>query len=596
MRQFDRSFHVSLSLHKAIKVTPGRINRILKKDINISEQDLKYANDNYPLTKKPNDTHKQNHVKRKVKRGIPPKILELASRKGSISSNVKDPSGKTKINILQHVKNLDKRMVGHKTRRPNQIIWSKPGIIDTHGELQQVKSPESDKLPTLAHELSDILKTNGIQYHRPEADNIKIDYLEKFNHFNESFIPPSKDSKLFDITKEKGKTYFSSTSSMTSTLFTFYKLINHYSPDFDRRFKFKFTNLMTNLPTSFILSRKAPETFAVESDKSGDRETFLSKFGHISEALLTNETKEIENFKRIFDNNLDADASKGLVDKYQKFSNPENVYNMAIYDKFLMRSQLDCFDVDLPGNGTFDLKSRAIGEIRYDISNPDIKSTTYSDKFSHKDEFNDLIRTGGLFKYSTQARIGQMDGIFISYHNLRHYLGFEYLKIEDIDKIYFNDSPVSNGIGDIQFKVSIKIWGKILDSIREDLNSDNYRVLLHHNLKFGIMEIFAVPLTTQQVDHLQAISKNSQGSPTKHQEDLVAFNESTLDSNVLNYELSVNSYEGGKLLSPGILPQNLDNYSFSYKISRKQPNINHYNNLLYNFVKPLQISDKRPQQ
>lgn len=592
MRRFDRSLHISLAIHKEVKVTPQRINQILNHGINVSDQDLRYANDNYPLTKKPNFPPKRKtFVKRHQKKGIPTKILQLASKK-DVRREVASPKDKVKIDILQHVKNLDKRMVGHRTRRPNQIIWNKPGIIDSYGELEQVKSPESEKLPTLAHKLSDILKTNGIQYHKPKnSTNIKIDYLEKFNHFNESFVPPSKDSKLFDMTRDKGKTYFSSTSSMTSTLFTFYKLMNHYAPDFRKRFNFNFTNLMTNLPTSFILSRKAPGVYAVESDKSGDRDTFLSKFGHISEALLTNETKEIETFKKIFENK--TDSTEGMIDKYHKFLNPENVYNMAIYDKFLMRSQLDCFDGDLPGNGTFDLKSRAIGEIRYDISNPDIKSTTYSDKFSHKDEFNDLIRTGGLFKYSTQARIGQMHGIFISYHNLRHYLGFEYLKIEDIDKIYFNNSPISNAIGNIQFKSSIKIWGKLLDHIREDLDSDNYRVLLHHNLKFGTMEVFVVPLTADQVDQLQSISKNSNGSPIKHQQDLIEFNESTLDLKVLNYELSIHSYENGKLLSPGMLPQTIDNYSFSYKISRKQPNVTHYSNLLHNFVKPLKVSDKR---
>ena len=39
-----------------------------------------------------------------------------------------------------------------------------------------------------------------------------------------------------------------------------------------------------------------------------------------------------------------------------------------------------------------------------------------------------------FLKYSFQARIGNMDGIFVAYHNTARIFGFQYLPLEEMDE------------------------------------------------------------------------------------------------------------------------------------------------------------------
>ena len=45
------------------------------------------------------------------------------------------------------------------------------------------------------------------------------------------------------------------------------------------------------------------------------------------------------------------------------------------FGKLLMRSQLDCHDPRLPGNGVFDIKTRACAPIRHDRANFAVRSS-----------------------------------------------------------------------------------------------------------------------------------------------------------------------------------------------------------------------------
>jgi hypothetical protein len=85
-----------------------------------------------------------------------------------------------------------------------------------------------------------------------------------------------------------------------------------------------------------------------------------------------------------------------------------------------MRSQLDCHDDRLPRK-TFDIKTRATIAIRRDILNhAHAAGYTISKAMGYLESFErekyDLIRAAFL-KYSFQARIGKMDGIFLAYHS-----------------------------------------------------------------------------------------------------------------------------------------------------------------------------------
>lgn len=70
-------------------------------------------------------------------------------------------------------------------------------------------------------------------------------------------------------------------------------------------------------------------------------------------------------------------------------------------DKFVLRSQLDCFDRRLPGTGVFDIKTRAVMTIRHDLLNFEENSgyqirTLQGLAESFEKEYYDLIRSAFL--------------------------------------------------------------------------------------------------------------------------------------------------------------------------------------------------------
>lgn len=134
-----------------------------------------------------------------------------------------------------------------------------------------------------------------------------------------------------------------------------------------------------------------------------------------------------------------------------------------------MRSQLDCRDEDLPGSGVFDIKTRAISEIRHDVYNYRVRAydcfpcgtqfitrpQSYQDRKlealtgrygSFESEYYDMIRSAFL-EYSFQARIGGMDGVFVAYHNVAQMFGFQYISLDEMDTALFGRA----GAGDRVF-------------------------------------------------------------------------------------------------------------------------------------------------
>lgn len=57
---------------------------------------------------------------------------------------------------------------------------------------------------------------------------------------------------------------------------------------------------------------------------------------------------------------------------------------------------------------------------------------------SFEKEYYDLIRSAFL-KWTFQARIGDMDGMFVAYHNTARMFGFQYIPLEEMDtRVYGN--------------------------------------------------------------------------------------------------------------------------------------------------------------
>lgn len=496
--------------------------------------------------------------------------------------------------------------------------------INFNEEFKQVNSIDSASIPRLAHNLDRALFSPGVHFLQDPRTRIynftpylkKIIKLEDFNFDAiEPFVSVSKDTTLLKAASENNKMFYSSTSSMTSTLIQFYLLLNNYNPDSTDRFNFpKFSGVIERIASSVVVqpkgvNEKTGETiYAVESDKSADTEILLSAMGHCLEALLTTEENEFEKYTNKY------------KDKIVNQPQPQNVYNYATYGDFLMRSQLDCYDERLPGNGTFDLKTRAVCAIRHDSVNPELENNKYqiwklNGQFeSFEREFNDLIRTGALLKYGFQARIGQMDGIYIAYHNINSFFGFQYLPLSEIDNIFYNhtnnerykhfnlknideiNDDMPSYVAETQFKMSLSIWENLLKRIIKDFPpSIPFRLVMKTikspNSADLRVVVSAVPLDENQVSKLQTLPKAfktsfredlSQEERLKnlraHRDELNDFNKESAKAGVHTYYIDVDQLFG-KYCSRDIhaYPRSKDQkWNVNYSITKVNDNAKLY--------------------
>lgn len=97
---------------------------------------------------------------------------------------------------------------------------------------------------------------------------------------------------------------------------------------------------------------------------------------------------------------------------------------------------------------------------------------------SFEREYYDLIR-GGFLKYIMQMKIGQMQGAAIAYHNTQKIFGFQYIKLEEMEKRIFGSPQFSN----IVFKSSLAMLEKILDYIIDDQDSQRFVRKMNPNAK-----------------------------------------------------------------------------------------------------------------
>lgn len=533
--------------------------------------------------------------------------------------------------------------------------------ISIDEDIKQVQQLDKSKIARLAHKLDRSLFSPGVHFLQDPRTRIYnfTPYLKKIikaDEFNfdaiETFVSVSKDQSLLEVAEQENKKFYSSTSSMTSALMQFYLLLNNYMPNAEERFPFpKFSGAIERVASSVIVQPKGKNSktdeiiYAVESDKSADTEILLSVMGHCLEALLTTEEKEFKRYTLDYKNQqiLDLQHKKQMEDEEDK---PQNTYNYASYGDFLMRSQLDCYDERLPGNGTFDLKTRAVCAIRYDSGNPELENNTYQiwklngNLESFEREYIDLIRTGALLKYSFQARIGQMDGIFVAYHNIKSFFGFQYLPLSEIDNTFYNHSrnettkhigatsledindDLPSYVADTQFKMSLEIWDKLLKAIIDDINkveqfkNTTFRLLLKSSKIPGSskqrMHVMAVPLDKDQLQQLQNFPSTFKTgfkekitpeerlqNLTRHRDELNEFNKKTTktDLGVLSYCIDVDHYFGNAKSPVKDLhayPRSKDQpWKLKYSIKKLPNNHKEYLDLLTATTDMLTSSHKR---
>ncbi|KAK8246611.1 PET127-like protein [Phyllosticta capitalensis] len=371
-------------------------------------------------------------------------------------------------------------------------------------------------VPSLAYGLDRVLFNPGVyQLQDPRTQVFNFDpYLSNimpvaefnFNSLGE-YITSSRDTALSDLAREHQKTFVGSTSSMTASLSHFHYLLSCWRPinmsllskDFPEKLN-NFTRL-NRLPASVFLRYKNG-VYSIDADKEFDQSNILAMLGKSMEKLLTLPTEEYERYRVSNPNQISEEERR----------QPESYHYTSMGD-ILMRSQLDAHDSRLPGTGMYDLKTRAVVSIRMDVHEWD-KNTGYQIKNnlgqfeSYEREYHDMMRSVFL-KYSLQARMGRMDGIFVAYHNIERIFGFQYMSLEDMDRAIHGTTDGGREVGDQEFRLSIGLLNRILRQATERFPETSLRIQFEtrESQASPWMYIFAEPMTEDQIQAIQDTNK-----------------------------------------------------------------------------------------
>lgn len=385
-------------------------------------------------------------------------------------------------------------------------------------EIKPLDIPQPP-VPFLEYGLDRVLFNPGVyQLQDPASRVYNFDpYLQKimpvvefdFDSLKE-YKTSSQDEALAKLAKDQDKRYIGSTSSMTSSLAHFHYLLSNWrNVNLDMLttgFVTKNTNrnfTEINRAPSAIFLRWKNGTYAIDADKEYDGANVLMLLGKSMELLLTLPTSEYERYRK-------SDPRK--VPEAQKIA-PES-YQYTTMRDFLMRSQLDAYDPRLPGNGTFDLKTRAVVSVR--MQSQDFEPMTGYEIYglhgkwgSYEREYYDMIRST-MLKYMLQARMGRMNGIFVAYHNVKRIFGFQYIPMHDLDRALHGQADTC--LGDQEFKASLEIMNELFNKATAKFPEQSLRFHFETQpQKDGgmptAMHVFAEPMTEEEIDRIQTSQK-----------------------------------------------------------------------------------------
>lgn len=347
-------------------------------------------------------------------------------------------------------------------------------------ELKPIDVPQPP-VPGVVYGLDRVLFNPGVYQLRDSHSQVyNFDpYLESITPVKEfdfsalkEYITSSRDTALINIATQEKVKYTGSTSSMTSALAHFHYLLSKWRPinlsQLSRGFPSPLTSFsaMQRSPTGIFL-RWRDGVYAIDASKEFDTANVLMYLGKSMEKFLTASREEYEMFRK--------EHSHKLSEKDK--DTPES-YHYTTQGDFLMRSQLDAHDPRLPGTGMFDLKTRAVVSIRKDATNYEgglgyeLRNRT-GEWESFEREYYDLCRSA-FMKYSLQARMGRMDGIFVAYHNVERIFGFQYLPISAMDEAIHGTSDTT--LGDAEFKVSVAFLNQLLDRLTEKFPEQSLQI------------------------------------------------------------------------------------------------------------------------
>jgi hypothetical protein len=375
-------------------------------------------------------------------------------------------------------------------------------------------------VPYLSYGLDRVLFNPGIySLQDPSSRVYNFDpYLEKIMPVNEfdfsalkQYKTSSQDTALARLAQEHGKKYIGSTSSMTTTLSQFHFCLSRWRPintvNLSKGFMktenavASFTKI--NRTPAAIFLRYKDGCYAIDVDKEYDSANVLMLLGKSLELLLTLPRSKYEIYRK---------SDPRTISEVQK-SEPES-YQYTTMGDFLMRSQLDAYDHRLPGNGTFDLKTRAVLPIRMDAQNyhsmKDYEIKSLSGTFgSYEREMYDMMRAT-MLKYMLQVRMGRMAGIFVAYHNVQRMFGFQYLPLHEMDLALHGQTDPC--LGDQEFKASLELLNIVLEKATTRFPETSLRVHFEatEDVKGGeacTLNVFAEPMSDEQIDTIQSKNK-----------------------------------------------------------------------------------------
>ncbi|KAJ1675827.1 hypothetical protein EV182_000482 [Spiromyces aspiralis] len=432
----------------------------------------------------------------------------------------KDPFDKRSVSLSNLVGSFASNGQEGRTRDPAKKLYN------SHANKSAVKSSKQDKwhsinsrilpiksigktpihnTPRLAHGLDRVLFNPGVYYLKdPRTEVYNFDpFLEHITQPDEfdydklaPYITSSKDETLLNHARNLGKQFVGSTSSTTQIMAHLYYLISHWKPVDIATLSEPFIDMPNGFtrsmrfPASVIL-RNMGDVYAIDADKSLDiQDSILLVLGKSMEKLVTSTKANYDQYKKI------NSWKSTTQDKAENDTN--EVYNYADVGPFVLRSQLDCHDPRLP-QPVFDLKTRAVLAVRLDMENY-LEARGYQLTRHHgllqsyEREYYDMIRSAFL-KYNLQARIGNMDGVFVTYHNTAKVFGFEYIPRSKMDFHIFGNSLT----GDRSFKVIIKLLGELLERFVQDFPQQTLRLTFDSRQKQGVVDIWVEVLPEEEV-------------------------------------------------------------------------------------------------
>eukprot|EP01129_Flabellula_baltica_P013587 TRINITY_DN6338_c0_g1_i1.p1 TRINITY_DN6338_c0_g1~~TRINITY_DN6338_c0_g1_i1.p1 ORF type:complete len:460 (+),score=73.74 TRINITY_DN6338_c0_g1_i1:85-1464(+) len=313
--------------------------------------------------------------------------------------------------------------------------------------------------PLVLHGLENVLFHEGVHLAEgfpseivkmPQIEDIEFKRMEKF-------MRADKDKGLFDVAKQHDDVkFYTSTSSIIPFVSDIYKVFSGYKRNNYSELPSIQENPMQVIPriynANYSLVKMENNKWAFVNTTPSD-ETILSQMGNVLEKYLT---QPIE----VFESNY----IKGKLSEDFKFA--PNFYNYKQIGNVLVRSQLDAYHPDL---GIFDIKTRAAQGVRYAVNqrsyfiNSKINSVTGTgNSFEH--EYHDLICT--CFLKFSQAKLGSMEGMLISYHNTLKFFGFEYIPLKDMERAVFESQKMAH----TSFQVMFAIFTEVMEKITKEFN------------------------------------------------------------------------------------------------------------------------------